>query len=192
MDFDNRAVNTYRWLSARLQYLPCVSSLALSHWYICLPIYWKVSLFNHPISIHYVNPDDIAIILFMASWSHWVTTPDIYSMDNLPNIVSIWCQNGEFHYHKFKAKENSPMHCTSLNQTVAKAVCGTDRHCKHFTFYKPIISYPIKIRLTYQLRKSRVGLRRQTTMLVSCSQCFWKGCICFISVYFHFFFSPQV
>ena len=30
-------------------------------------------------------------------------------------------------------------------------------------------------------------LRRQTTMLVSCSQCFWKGCICFISVYFHFF-----
>ena len=35
-------------------------------------------------------------------------------------------------------------------------------------------------------------LRRQTTMLVSCSQCFWKGCICFISVYFHFFFSWQV
>ena len=36
------------------------------------------------------------------------------------------------------------------------------------------------------------SLRRQTTMLVSCSQCFWKGCICFISVYFHFFFSSQV
>ena len=35
-------------------------------------------------------------------------------------------------------------------------------------------------------------LRRQTTMLVICSQCFWKGCICFISVYFHFFFSTQV
>ena len=29
--------------------------------------------------------------------------------------------------------------------------------------------------------------RRQTTMPVICSQCFWKGCICFISVYFHFF-----
>ena len=39
---------------------------------------------------------------------------------------------------------------------------------------------------------SSATLRRQTTMLVSCSQCFWKGCICFISVYFHFFFSPQV
>ena len=37
-----------------------------------------------------------------------------------------------------------------------------------------------------------LSLRRQTTMLVSCSQCFWKGCICFISVYFHFFFSTQV
>ena len=35
-------------------------------------------------------------------------------------------------------------------------------------------------------------LRRQTTMLVSCSQCFRKGCICFIPVYFHFFFSTQV
>ena len=37
-----------------------------------------------------------------------------------------------------------------------------------------------------------IQLRRQTTMLVSCSQCFWKDCICFIPVYFHFFFSPQV
>ena len=35
-------------------------------------------------------------------------------------------------------------------------------------------------------------LRRQTTMLVICSQCFLKCCICFISVYFHFFFSTQV
>ena len=30
-------------------------------------------------------------------------------------------------------------------------------------------------------------------MLVICSQCFFlKGCICFISVYIHFFFSTQV
>ena len=31
------------------------------------------------------------------------------------------------------------------------------------------------------------SLRRQTTMLVICSQCLWKCCICFISVYFLFF-----
>ena len=37
----------------------------------------------------------------------------------------------------------------------------------------------------------RKWLRRQTTMLVSCSQCFWKGCICFISVYFHFSFQRK-
>ena len=37
-----------------------------------------------------------------------------------------------------------------------------------------------------------IALRRHPTMLVICSQCFKKGCICFISVYFHFFFSTQV
>ena len=34
-------------------------------------------------------------------------------------------------------------------------------------------------------------LRRQTTMLVICSQCFWKGCICFISVFFIFSFQHK-
>ena len=46
--------------------------------------------------------------------------------------------------------------------------------------------------LILEVFKSIHMLRWQTMMLVICSQCFWKGCICFISVYIHFFFSTQV
>ena len=60
---------------------------------------------------------------------------------------------------------------------------------------KPVLSFKCNDFLKMANLKaisSSATLRRQTTMLVSCSQCFWKGCICFISVYFHFFFSTQV
>ena len=43
----------------------------------------------------------------------------------------------------------------------------------------------------YEVTHRDIVLRRQTTMLVSCSQCFLKGCICFISVYFHFSFQRK-
>ena len=52
--------------------------------------------------------------------------------------------------------------------------------------------YDVTIMIVTVPSWSSEALRRQKTMLVICSQCFWKGCICFISVYFHFFFSTQV
>ena len=58
----------------------------------------------------------------------------------------------------------------------------------HFKIFKSLCTKFVEV-CKSQLS---INLRRQTTMLVSCSQCFWKGCICFISVYFHLFFSTQV
>ena len=63
--------------------------------------------------------------------------------------------------------------------------------CKNNMHFTPSWHITLICSLPYRLMQPSY-LMRQTTLLVICSQYFWKGCICFISAYFHFFFSTQV
>ena len=85
------------------------------------------------------------------------------------------------HEPMLTSQQWGPVAFTWDNFTSSAQATGLDKELENYAFKKLLPHFP-----------GANGLRRQTTMLVSCSQCFWKGCICFISVYFHFFFSPQV